>query len=132
MSCWRWKLLAWATPVQAQPSKASSTKANGALPPRVLPGLQGLGSSRVKSRSGRDSNAQENQDLSVTGCDGVTSTEEREDTASCDVDRGRSEPSHADAIGAALASAMLAWCNDRDPKAMRRVLLELLLALDEK
>jgi hypothetical protein len=42
----------------------------------------------------------------------------------------RNEPLHADMIGAALASAMLAWCNDRDPKAMRRLLLELLLALD--
>jgi len=62
----------------------------------------------------------------------VTSADDRENTASHGVDRGRNEPSHADAIGAALASAMLAWCNDRDPKAMRRVLLELLLALDEK
>jgi hypothetical protein len=62
----------------------------------------------------------------------VTTAEDRENTAAHGVDRVGNEPSHADAIGAALASAMLAWCNDRDPKAMRRVLLELLLALDAK
>jgi hypothetical protein len=62
----------------------------------------------------------------------VTSDVDRDNTGSHAVDRGRNEPSHGDAIGAALASAMLAWCNDRDPKAMRRVLLELLLALDRE
>lgn len=61
----------------------------------------------------------------------VTTAYEREDTASHGVDRDRDEPLHADAIGPALASAMVAWCNDRDPRAMRRALLELLLPLDE-
>jgi hypothetical protein len=42
----------------------------------------------------------------------------------------RSESLHADVIGAALASAMQSWCNRRDPKEMRRLLLELLLVLD--
>lgn len=61
----------------------------------------------------------------------MTSDEDRENTASQGIDRGPNGPSHGDAIGAGLAAAMLAWCNDRDPKTMRRVLLELLLALDE-
>jgi hypothetical protein len=61
----------------------------------------------------------------------VSSSGKGESTAARSVDRERDEPLHAVAIGAALASAMLAWCNNRDPKAMRRVLLELVLALDE-
>jgi hypothetical protein len=48
------------------------------------------------------------------------------------VSRERDASLHVDAIGAALASAMLAWCNARDHRALRRVLLELLLLLDER
>jgi len=47
------------SPVQATPMHASSSKVDGTLPPGILPGLQGLVSNRVKSRSGRDSNPTE-------------------------------------------------------------------------
>ena len=62
----------------------------------------------------------------------MTSGDDDEHTGTHGVDRGGNESSHGDAIGAAIASAMLAWCNERDRKAMRRMLLELLLELDEK
>lgn len=50
--------------IELPPTKAAkpttsndpSTRVNGTLTPSILPGPQGLGSSRVKSRSGRDSN----------------------------------------------------------------------------
>ncbi|MFT3693989.1 MAG: hypothetical protein QM831_12670 [Kofleriaceae bacterium] len=82
-------------------------------------------------RSGRDSKAQEDQDLSVTGCDGVTSSNIDVDVGPHGVDQPRNESSRSDTIGGLLAAAMLAWFNDRDAKAMRRVLLELLLALEQ-
>lgn len=83
-------------------------------------------------RSGRDSKAHVNATATTTERDALIGSGEVHDKAGYGVDRDRDEPLQADAVGAALAAAMLAWCKDKDRSAMRRVLLELLLAFDEK
>ena len=66
----------------------------------------------------------------VAGCDGVESLTNNDVLAGAASAVGGNESLHADMIGAALALAMQTWCNRRDPKEVRRMLLELLLALD--
>ncbi len=66
----------------------------------------------------------------VAGCDGVELPTKNDVVAAATSMVERNEPLHVDMINATLASAMLAWCNRRDPKEVRRLLLELLLALD--
>jgi hypothetical protein len=50
------------------------------------------------------------------------------DSSVCD---DRNESLHADKIGVALAVAMQTWCNARDQKALRRILLRTLTELED-
>ena len=71
------------------------------------------------------------EDIGGADCDAVTNGVCCDTATSHGIGCGCNEPSHPDPVGVALASAMLTWCNDRDVNAMRRVLLNLLFALEE-